>query len=216
MLERGYKKYCLVESFIAGLGFFTIVILTLLNAILRQFNMPIIFVDDMNLLLFGWVAFLGADVAFRHCRLVGMDMLTTKLPIKVQKTLQIIVYVIMIATFCMFARYGTQLALTNWPRDYNTLPISYGWATLSLPVCSVLMMLTAVIKIFKTLHHFKDDGYRLKDNIEDPVTEPVQDSFSEMMEAVAEEEEADYGLTEPEADGLTEGEQAELIEPDLH
>lgn len=180
MLEKGYKIYCKIESFIAGLGFITIVALTLLNAILRQFNMPIIFVDDLNLLLFGWVAFLGADVAFRHCRLVGMDILTSKLPVKMQKALQLIVHVIMICTLIMFVKYGTQLALTNWARTYNTLLISYGWATLSLPVCSALMIVTAAIKIVKTLLHFNDDSYRLKDNIEDPVREPEESELAEL------------------------------------
>lgn len=178
MLSGIYKTYCKIESMIAGLGFFTIVILTLLNAILRLFNMPIIFVDDLSLLLFGWVAFLGADVAFRHCRLVGMDILTSKFNIKVQKALNLVVYAIMILTLCMFVKYGYGLARMNWARTYNTLMISYGWATLSLPVCSGLMIITAAVKVLKTVRHFGDDSYRLRDNVEDPVIEPAEPELS--------------------------------------
>lgn len=180
MLRNIYKGYCKVECFVAGAGFFAIVALTLLNAILRLFKMPIIFVDDVSLLLFGWVAFLGADVAFRHCRLVGMDILTSKLPIKIQKLLTLVVCIIMILTLFMFIKFGYQLAMSNWARTYNTLPISYGWATLSLPVCSVLMIITAVIKVVKTVLHFTDDSYRLKDNVEDPVKEHVEPEITEM------------------------------------
>lgn len=180
MFSKIYKTYCKIESMIAGLGFFTIVILTLLNAVLRLFNMPIIFVDDMSLLLFGWVAFLGADVAFRHCRLVGMDILTSKLNIKVQKVLNLVVYSIMILTLCMFVKYGYGLAVMNWARTYNTLMISYGWATLSLPVCSVLMIITAVIKIIKTVRHFGDDSYSLRSDVEDPVIEVAEPELTEL------------------------------------
>lgn len=170
MLKKIYKIYCLLESIIAGVGFFAIVVLTLLNAILRTtVDKPIIFVDDLNLLLFSWVAFLGADVALRHCRLVGMDILTSKLPQKVQKALQLIVYVIMIGALLMFARYGYELAMGNWARFYNSLPISYGWATLSLPVCSILMVMTCLIQMGKLLMHFGDDSYTLKRDVIDPV-----------------------------------------------
>ena len=178
MFKKIYTGYCKIESVIAGAAFLTIVVLTFLNAVLRVFKMPIIFVDDLSLLLFGWAAFLGADVAFRHCRLVGMDILTSKFSIKIQKALQLVVYVIMICTLCMFVKYGYSLAMSNWARTYNTLKISYGWATLSLPVCSVLMIITAAVKIYKTIVHFGDDSFSIRDDIEDPVVEPEEKILS--------------------------------------
>lgn len=178
MLKKIYKVYCQIESVIAGCAFLAIVVLTFLNAVLRQFKMPIIFVDDLSMLLFGWAAFLGADVAFRHCRLVGMDILTSKLNIKVQKILQLVVYVIMICTLVMFVKFGYELAMSNWARTYNTLKISYGWATLSLPVCSIFMIITSFVKIYKTVLHFGDDGFSLRDDIEDPVVEPEEKELS--------------------------------------
>lgn len=145
-----------------GFGFMSIVVLTFMNSVLRVFNKPIIIADDVSLLLFSWVALLGADVALRYSRLVGMDILVTKLPPKVQKIIQVVVYVIMIAALALFARYGYQLAVTNWMRTYNTLPISYGWVSLSLPVCSVLMIFTCITKLVKVIQHFSDDSYHVK------------------------------------------------------
>ena len=164
-LKTIYKVYCRIEEIIVGLGFMTIVTLTFLNAVLRVLNQPIIVADDISLLLFSWVAFLGADVALRYSRLVGMDILVNKLHPKAQKTLQIVVYLIMIGALGVFANYGYHLALNNWTRTYNTLPISYGWVTLSLPVCSALMAFTCITKIFKVVKHFGDDAYNVrKDN----------------------------------------------------
>lgn len=162
MLKKIYRVYCRTEDIIVGCGFFTIVSLTFLNAVLRVFNMPIITADDISLLLFGWVAFLGADVALRYSRLVGMDIITTKLPPKVQKILQIIVYLIMIGALVLFVQQGFVLAQSNWKRFYNSLPISYGWVTLSLPVCSCLMILTCCVKVGKIIMNFKDDSYNVK------------------------------------------------------
>lgn len=164
-IKKVYKIYCRIEDIVVGCGFIGIVALTFMNAVLRTFDKPIITADDICLLLFGWVAFLGADVALRYSRLVGMDILTNKLPPKAQKVLQIVVYLIMIVSLAVFAKYGFQLAKGNWKRFYNSLPISYGYVTLSLPVCSLLMILTCVVKIGKVLTHFKDDSYNVrKDN----------------------------------------------------
>ena len=159
-LKTVYKIYCRIEEILAGLGFMTIVVLTFMNSVLRVFNKPIIIADVVSLLLFSWVAFLGADVAMRE--LVGMDILVTKLPPKAQKVVQIVVYAIMIAALALFARYGYRLAATNWIRTYNTLPISYGWVSLSLPVCSVMMIFTCITKLYKVIRNFHDDGYQVK------------------------------------------------------
>jgi TRAP-type C4-dicarboxylate transport system permease small subunit len=75
----------------------------------------------------------------------------------------------MIAILCMFTVKGYQLAKMNWARFFNTLPISYGWATMSLPVCSVLMILTLLIKIVVTILHFGDDSFTI--DMHDPDNE---------------------------------------------
>ncbi len=166
ILATIYKYYCKLQEILVGTAFIVIVALTFMNVILRKFfNSPIAITDSLCLLLFSWVAFIGADVALRYSRLVGMDILTNKLPKKVQKVLQIFVYCIMIFAFCVFAKYGYELCVLNWARTYYTLPVSYGMATISLPVGCVMMILTACIKIGKVIQHFNDDDYDVrKDN----------------------------------------------------
>ena len=166
MIKNIYRWYCRIEVVIVGIGFASIVALTFSNAVLRQLNMPISTVDDICLLLFGWVAFAGADVAMRYSRLVGMDILTAKLPAKPQKVIQLVVFVIMIVALAALAYYGFSLAISNWSRSFSSnLPFSYGFVTLSLPICSLLMILTASIKVGKVLINFKDDSYNVrKDN----------------------------------------------------
>lgn len=168
MIQKWYKGFCFAEEVVVGVAFTTIVVLTFMNVILRRFfDAPIVTADDINLLLFSWSAFLGADVALRYSRLVGMDMIVTKFPPKVQKSLQILVYIIMIGAFLLFAKSGFELAQANWKRGYNSLPISYGWATLSLPVSCVLMTITSCVKIGKIVINFQDDSYNVKKDIDD-------------------------------------------------
>jgi TRAP-type C4-dicarboxylate transport system permease small subunit len=119
-------------------------------------------VDDICLLLFAWAALLGADVAMRYSRLVGMDILVSKFPAKWKKFFQVLVYIIMIGAMLLFMRSGFVLANKNWKRTFNSLPISYGYVTLSFPVGCCLMIFTSILKIIKVVTHFKDDGYNVK------------------------------------------------------
>ena len=165
MFAKAYKIYCRIEEVIVGACFLGVVALTFMNAVLRTMKRPITTADDVCLLLFAWAALLGADVALRYSSLVGMDMLVNKLSPKTQKPLQILVFVIMIVAMVMFIGYGFQLAQRNWSRVLNSLPISYGWVTLSLPVSCILMIFTSILKIIKIITHFKDDSYNYrKDN----------------------------------------------------
>ena len=171
MFQKAYRIYCRVEEVIVGTFFATIVALTFMNAVLRTLNRPIITADDICLLLFSWTALLGADVALRYSRLVGMDILTTKFSPKWQKFFQILVFVIMIGEMLMFIRYGVLLARRNWSRVLNSLPISYGWVTLSFPVSCTLMVFTSILKIKKIVTHFKDDSYNVRKDNPDVVGE---------------------------------------------
>jgi TRAP-type C4-dicarboxylate transport system permease small subunit len=167
MLQKVYRVYCRIEEVIVGTCLITIVGLTFLNAVLRSINRPIITADDISLLLFSWAALLGADVALRYSRLVGMDILMSKLPPKAQKFFQILVYMLMVAAMLLFMRSGFALASSNWKRSFNSLPISYGYVTLSFPVCCCLMIFTSSLKIIKVVTRFRDDGYNVrKDNPE--------------------------------------------------
>jgi len=167
MFQRAYQIYCRVEEILTGICFLGVVALTFMNAVLRTMKRPIATADDIILLLFAWAALLGADVALRYSRLVGMDMLVRKLAPKMQKTIQILVFVIMIIAMVMFVRYGFQLAARNWSRVLNSLPISYGWVTVALPVSCILMTFTSILKIKKIITNFKDDSYNFKkDNVD--------------------------------------------------
>ena len=171
MFQKAYQIYCRIEEIIVGSFITAIVALTFVNAVLRYVDKPIITTDDVCLLLFSWAAMLGADVAFRYSRLVGMDMLVTKFPPKAQKFFQIVVYIIMIAAMIMFIQHGFALAKGNWKRNFNSLPISYGWVTMSFPIGCCLMIFTAILKIIKVTTHFTDDSYNVKNDNPDVVGE---------------------------------------------
>ena len=169
-MNKIYKLYCKAEEAVVELGFLVIVALTFMNAMLRAFGSPIIYADDICMLLFSWTALMGADVAMRYCRLVGMDICTSKLNAKVQKILSIVVQVIMIGMLVILIKGGLKIVKLNGSRPFNTLEsfgIRYGAVTISIPVCCSMMILTCITKIFKLVTHINDDEFTLKKDAAD-------------------------------------------------
>ena len=169
-MNKIYKLYCKAEEALVGLFFIIVVALTFMNAMLRLFGAPIIYADDICMLLFSWTALMGADVAMRYCRLVGMDIVTSKLSPKVQKIIGVVVQVRMIAMLFVLIKGGIKIVKLNGKRPFNTLEafgIRYGYVTTSIPVCCSMMILTCITKIFKLITHFNDDEFTLKKDAAD-------------------------------------------------
>ena len=160
-MKKLYRFYCLAEEVICGVSFFAIVVLVFGSAFFRLFNHPLIWADDIAKLLFAWVAFLGADVAMRRCRLVGVDIIVVRLPPKVQKVVQLLGNLVVAGILVIFVWYGYGLIIRSWDRYFQTIPISYSLISASLPVGSLCMLLTTAIKIVRLLTHMGDDDYSL-------------------------------------------------------
>ena len=161
-----YRGFCKVEEVITSIAFVSIIVLIFSAAIFRAFSHPLVWADDIARFLFSWTAFLGADIALRHSRLVGVDMLVNKLPPKTRKLTEIAVYSIMVVILVSFVYYGTQLSIKNWDRDFQTLSfMSYSMVTLSLPVASLLMIISASTKLVRVIVNFRNDSYQVKQDI---------------------------------------------------
>ena len=150
-MKKLYSIYCKAEEVIVMSFLSIIVVSVFLSAILRTIKMPINWANDLALLLFSWLVFLGADIAIRNTELVKIDMLLSKFPKKFQLYLSVFWSFLIIIFLCYMIHYGVLLALDNSRRLFQSLGISYSWATISLPVGSVMIILTLVLKTYKKL-----------------------------------------------------------------
>ena len=100
--EMVYK----VEAVISSTLLIIISVLVFGSAVTRTFGMPINWAQDISLLAFGWLTFLGADVVARSGKLINIDMLTNCLPKLVQKILGIIFDILMLLFLFILIVYG--------------------------------------------------------------------------------------------------------------
>ena len=154
-MKKVYNAYCKAEEFLFYFLFAVMVALVFSSAIARGIGKPLAWSLDVAQLLLCWTSLVGADVAFRHDKFIGLDLFTRKMPVKVQKVLEIVVLVLMQVAFCIFIYYGVMLSIKSWKRSFQTLPISYSFVTIALPVMSTLMTLTNILKITDKVKNFK-------------------------------------------------------------
>lgn len=145
-----YKKMCNVELVLAIICLLASVFIIVISAIMRTIGMPINWGLDISLLLFTWSTFLGADIAFREGKFINVDILFLKMPKSFQRPLELVIYIIIFIFLSALVYLGAILSVFTWPRTFQGIPaLSYTWVTLSVPVCSFLMIITTVIKMFK-------------------------------------------------------------------
>ncbi len=148
VIKRLYDSICRVEESVAG--FLLVVILTLIfgAAVARGLGHPLAWGMDMATFLFGWAVFLAADAAMREDRHVNVDVFVRLLPKKARFYIGVVNHAIIVAFLGFLIVYGIKMSYLTRFRTFQGIPgFSYTWVTLAVPVGSLLLLITTVLKI---------------------------------------------------------------------
>jgi TRAP-type C4-dicarboxylate transport system permease small subunit len=154
IMRKVYRFFCKAEVIICGIGFIVLVAFVFMSAILRFFRVSMSWNIDLAMLLLAWTAFLGADIAWRSGQLVGIDLVTRRLPPSLQKTVEILIYIVIFCALVLIAVFGIRLAVSERLRTYQSIPIPYSLVTLSIVVAAISMMLSTILKIRRAVIRF--------------------------------------------------------------
>ncbi len=147
-MKKLYHFVCKAEVFLAATCFVVSCALIFVAAIARTVRHPINWSQDMSLFLFAWSVFLSADAALRADKLVNIDLLVTHLHLKARTVLNTIIYIIIFVFLVLLFYNGIKLSLFSRRRVFQGIPgFSYSWVMLSIPVGSLLQMITVILKI---------------------------------------------------------------------
>ena len=95
-MKKAYEKFCRFEQALAIFLLSLITILVFAAALTRTFGFPINWAQDVALIAFAWMVFIGGDIAVRTTGLIGVDLFVKMFPKKVQKALDILFKVIIL------------------------------------------------------------------------------------------------------------------------
>jgi TRAP-type C4-dicarboxylate transport system permease small subunit len=150
-MKKFYTIFCKLKDITAMIFLCAISGLVFISAIARTLKRPLNWAPDVSLLLFAWLVFLGADAVLRKQDFISVEILVKVFPQKVRTFLYYLWYGLALVFLGILVRYGIPLCIQNAKRLFQTLGISYSWATASVPVGSVFLIITIVIKLVQ--HH---------------------------------------------------------------
>jgi TRAP-type C4-dicarboxylate transport system permease small subunit len=153
-MRKIYRALCKAEVFVCGIGFMFLVSFVFISAILRFFRVSMSWNIDLAMFLLAWTAFLGADIAWRSGQLIGVDLVTRQFPRKVQKIIEIAVYLVIMGALALIVVFGVSLAATEKLRTYQSIPIPYSLVTLSLVFAALSMIFSTILKIRRCIMNF--------------------------------------------------------------
>lgn len=146
-MKKIYDAVCNIEELICGAILCIIVALAFITAVARCVSHPISWTVEISQFFLSWLAFLGADMALRHGRVLGVDLFTRRLPEKAQAAIRLATDFLILLVLISFVKYGVDLCRSNYKRSFQTVGISYSWATASLPFASMLMTVTIIMEM---------------------------------------------------------------------
>lgn len=117
------KKVLKWEENIACLCLFLIAFLVFFAALLRMVGLPQAWMSDLSQLLFGWVIFLGSDLALNHKRHIGVEFFEEQLPERWRKVISNIWSLFIVGFLGFVAYFGWFLAQRS-RREFDSLIIS--------------------------------------------------------------------------------------------
>lgn len=151
-MTKLYEYIRNAEAFVARSFLVTMVVLIFGAGLARMLAYPINWAIDIATCLFAWACFFSADIAFRKNKLMSVDVLTNFLPEKGKKACRMINYFILIVFLTYLIIAGTWLSYVSRARAFQGIPeFSYSWVTMSLPIGSVLLLITTILKIKEEL-----------------------------------------------------------------
>lgn len=150
-MKKFYETFCKVEEWIALLLLSSITVLVFISALMRAVKQPLNWAQDVALVAFAWLIFLGSDVAVRNSGLIGIDLVVKHFPAVVQKALDIIFKIIILGFLAVLVYYGYEMTVTGWVRQITALHISYGYVTMAVPVGALLMMISTSVRLVERI-----------------------------------------------------------------
>lgn len=114
-------------------------------------NYPLSWSEEITRLMIVWLSFLGAYVAMRENKHIGFDVIVTKLPPGLQRSIYLAGQVLTAAFLLVVIWQGFIFSreFLDVTMPYTDIPI--GWFAYSVfPVSGILMLIQTLISIFET------------------------------------------------------------------
>ena len=105
---------------------------------------PLAWSEDLAMLLFQWVVFLGAALGVKRLRHFGIELVVRKFPERMRHLVELLTPAAMAIVALVMIFQGWTILTFNRNRTYPTMDLTYTWAFLPIPLAGVLILVYLV------------------------------------------------------------------------
>ncbi len=136
------KKACdnLIEGVCAILmvALAVVVFIQVFNRFILQ--TPLAWSEDLAMLLYQWVVFVGAALGVKRMRHFGIELVIRQFPEHWRHRVELLTPLVMLIVAVVMIVQGYNILTLNMHRIYATMDLSYTWAFLPIPLSGVLII----------------------------------------------------------------------------
>ena len=102
---------------------------------------PLAWSEDLAMLLFQWVVFLGAALGVERMRHFGIELVVRQFPERIRHWVELLTPIVMAVVALVMIFQGWTILSFNTSRTFPTMDLTYTWAFLPIPLAGVLILI---------------------------------------------------------------------------
>jgi len=101
---------------------------------------PLAWSEDLAMLLYQWVVFVGAALGVKRARHFGIELVVRQFPERWRHRIEWVTPLVLLVVASVMVVQGFALLQINMNRTYSTMNLSYIWAFLPIPLGGLLII----------------------------------------------------------------------------
>jgi TRAP-type C4-dicarboxylate transport system permease small subunit len=102
---------------------------------------PLAWSEDLAMLLFQWVVFVGAALGVKRMRHFGIELVVRQFSEHWRHRIELVAPLVMLVVAVVMIFQGYAILTLNINRTFATMDLSYTWAFLPIPVGGILIVI---------------------------------------------------------------------------
>ncbi len=121
---------------------------------------PLAWSEDLAMLLYQWVVFVGAALGVKRMRHFGIELVVRQLPEHWRHRIELATPLVMLVVAVVMVVQGYNILTLNMNRIYSTMNLSYVWAFLPIPLGGLLIIAYLIQLELQRWRHVEDGGHQ--------------------------------------------------------
>jgi TRAP-type transport system small permease protein len=121
---------------------------------------PLAWSEDLAMLLYQWVVFVGAALGVKRMRHFGIELVVRQFPERWRHRIELIGPLVMLVVALVMIVQGWTMLGFNRNRTFATMDLSYVWAFLPIPLGGALIIVYLIQLELERWRRVKEEGHQ--------------------------------------------------------